>query len=255
MRYRRLVSIVLPAVLAAACTVGPGVAPTSPGAVLTLQPSPSTGAQPPSNSATATTAPSPTITGTPALPSSTPGPSHLTGIARSDAFWGLLANDLIPAYHYDSLAEMASASDLVVLARPVMAREGRASCEPDGSDCTYFVDVEMEIIERLSGRTPDAPLVVDFIWGSTLDGVIDRLNQNLPDERVLMFLRDLDKEARALGLPAEHIEKVEGKYQWTVFEATIRDDGGTALTVPYTNVDYLLAVDGRPFERVVDSVR
>lgn len=248
MTYRRLWLPAMPALLVAACAVGPGDNPSS-------QPTPSAIAGTPSTTAAASVVPSPTAERTVAPASPTPGQTELAGIARSDAFWSLLASGGIPVEHYDSLSELNMAADLVVVASPVAAREGRSVCEPDGTSCSYFAEVELEIIERLAGPAPDGPLVIEFQVGSRIDEIIAELNGYLPDERVLFFLRDLDLEAQSLDLPAEHIETVEGKYRRCVPQGAIRDDNGTARPMPYTSLDYLLAVDGRPFERVVDSVR
>lgn len=253
MSYRRLSSYTLPAVLAVGCTLGAGGTATS-------QPLPGATAGTPSTAATASAttasaAPSTTVGGTPAPATPTPGASRSTGIARSDAFWGPLASGGIAAYHYASLSELNRAADLVALTRVTGIREGRRSCEPDGTDCSYFADVEMEVLEVLSGEPPEGPLVAEFLVGGSTIVEIKGGLMDIPEERAIFFLRDLDKEARSLDLPADLIISVEGKYRWSVFQAAIRDDHGTARPMPYAELDYLLAVDGRPFERVLDSVR
>ncbi len=105
----------------------------------------------------------------------------------------------LAAEHYESLAVMAKSSDAVVLGRMTAVEAGRQwtanAHRPDDplfgeTAIARFATVTIEV-ERIIGE-PAYPVdgTIDLEVFLPVDGLIPRLEANLPRERALFFLRN-----------------------------------------------------------------
>lgn len=187
-------------------------------------------------------------------PSIAPAPTERSVQQLSDIFWSELVSSGIPAESYDSLRELNLAADVVVVATIAESMAGRSSCEPDGSDCTHFIDVALSVEDVIRGELPDGPLLMEKAIGGE-EALSAALAVAVPEERALFFLRDQDENGRRLGWPPELIREVEGLYRWCVPQGVLREVAGITRALPSTEQPYLLRLDGEPFEEVVSGLR
>jgi len=116
--------------------------------------------------------------------------------ARSEHFWGLLAVNGSPIAHFDTLDAMADDSDLVVVGRIVRVAPGRevrdlgAEAEefPREEASVYFAEATLVVDEALKG-VPGKAVKLQLLLPKP--GVLEQIQQGLPTERGIYFLRDM----------------------------------------------------------------
>lgn len=167
---------------------------------------------------------------------------------RSDRFWSLSHVRAMAAESYGSLAEMAVASDAVVVGRIREIAPGREWganenewLDPDLADPTMarFATALIEV-EQVVG-TPSVDLSAGtlalevFLPRETL---LEDLQATTPRERAIFFLRSKADAPAFFRLVNDN-------------QGLVREFDGTSHVVGATDGSFLSEIDGLPFEQVI----
>ena len=96
--------------------------------------------------------------------------------------------------HYDSLAEMASAADLVVQASFVDFRRGRTFYGDAEEDVVHFAIVDLDISDVLRGGLVAERVTIEFLVTAhpdRIDEFFEAQESGLPPGELVLFLRDI----------------------------------------------------------------
>jgi hypothetical protein len=156
--------------------------------------------------------------------------------------WGDTVVEALELEHYATLPEMARGSDAVVLGRVVDVAAGRVFAGASDRSLHYAA-VTIAVDEAVAGSLPprhaaQLTLEVPMFAGPDMLGA---LRSSLPVDESLFFLRNKG------GAEADY-------YRLVVMRGVIVDRDGTAEVLPGDD-DFLSALDGTPFDALVDEVR
>jgi hypothetical protein len=154
--------------------------------------------------------------------------------------WADTFVEAIELDHYATLPEMARGSDAVVRGRVVGVAPGRSFGA--AGHALHYAAVTIAVDETVAGTLPpqhanQLTLEVPLYGGADM---IDPLRASLPVEESLFFLRN--KGAAEADF-----------YRLVVMRGVIVNRGGTAEVMPGDD-EFLTALDGSPFDTLVDQV-
>lgn len=155
-----------------------------------------------------------------------------------------------------SIDDLLKQADLVARVRPVMIRAGRDFVSPATGRTYYYATVEVEVLDTHRGiPTPNQRglLNVEFYLGDDRTA-LERLAAAIPAEEVLIFLRNKAAEAASLGQDPDGPGAGRGYYRIAGPQGYVIDDGGTARTPSAEPGTELAALDGLPFNTIVDAL-
>lgn len=176
--------------------------------------------------------------------------------AHSDHFWGLLAVNGSPTAHFDTLDAMADDSDLVVVGRILRVtpwREVRdlgaeAEGYPREEASVYFANATLVVDEALKG-IPSKAVQLQLLLPKP--GVLEQIQQDLPTERGIYFLRDMGayfaKENPKSGLATT----LKDTFDFVSPQGLIRDLHTTVGVTADEGDAFLTAMTRRTFPDVV----
>ncbi len=167
-------------------------------------------------------------------------------------FWAAVAPFGLTIENYDALGPMATSSDLVVVGRVAAIREG----PPLGSDSppslmNGVVDVRIESVlahaddSVLEPTVPVVFFVPDRVAWPRFTGAI-------PAERVVLFLRRVDRYAEWLGEKPD--PTLVGLYAIVSAEGVLRDADGIVAAPLFAEAPFLAELEGTPFSDVVAEI-
>lgn len=180
--------------------------------------------------------------------------------ARSDHFWGLLAVNGSPMAHFDTLAAMAKEADIVVVGRIVRVTPGREvrdlGAEAEGSAredaSVYFADATLMVDEAIKGTPGDAVKLQLLL---PYPDVLDMVQQDLPTERGIYFLRDMGAYFAAEYPESSLVSTLDGVFDFVSPQGLIRDLNGTVGVTADEGDEFLHAMTRRAFSDVLDEAR
>jgi hypothetical protein len=174
--------------------------------------------------------------------------------AASDRFWGHFRVTGSPVEHYDDLVDLARSSDTVVLGRISGVEPGRTFGSED-SGFVHYASAIVVIDETIASSIPlDDMLVLELMVGGGGERlVLDP--REVPDEQVLLFLRNKGREASMLGWSAQAQRQEAQYFRRAVSEGVFRNkDGDVSLLGEYEH-RYVREWQGRSFEELLAFVR
>jgi len=172
-------------------------------------------------------------------------------VDRSDGFWRMLSVSGIEAEWYNDVADMAHASDLVVLGRIQEVNPGRVF----GSDVenqAHTAILVLGVTRVLSGDAPTGDLLLEILVPDPSQ--FATLRTEMPTEETLFFLRNKGQEAQSLGF-AKDAWEAESKYFRLVFsEGFFRNISGRVAARPGAETAMARGIDGTEFGTLLDDV-
>jgi hypothetical protein len=172
---------------------------------------------------------------------------------QADRFWDALYIHGAQVEDHESLDALAEASDVIVLGTLASADYGRRRGS-DRDGWVHYGHLRVAIHETLRGAdlVPSEGLVVEVMLGS--DRAFAAMDEVPPGERLVMFLRHKESEARRLGLPDDQVALERGFFRVVQPEAVVRDREGRVH--PRMRADNLYGDwYGKPFDDFVAAVR
>ena len=163
--------------------------------------------------------------------------------------------EALESERYSSLAELTSASDVIVRGTVVAVREGRTFGDPTGTPLHYAA-ATIRIAEILGG-TLEAPDAFELTLEIPLFDGPDSLGStesSLLGSEGIFLLRNKGESARAAGLPAAEQIADTAFYRLVVFGAVIGNDAGIA-DAGTDESGVLAALDGGSFTDAVERIR
>jgi hypothetical protein len=171
----------------------------------------------------------------------------------ADRFWDALYIHGAQVEDHETLGELANASDVVVVGTVASVDYGRRrGSETDG--WAHYGHLRLAVDETLRGAdlVPSDGIVVEMLL--TSDRAFAAMNSKPPGERLIMFLRHKESEAKLLGLPDDQVALERGFFRVVQPEAVVRNRIGRAH--PRMAEDRLYGQwSGRPFGDLVAAVR
>lgn len=170
-------------------------------------------------------------------------------------FWtAVIPANGMPVEHFDTLAQMASSADLVVVGRLTSLVPGREF--GDEFDVVHYAWATLVVDQGLgSGTAPSSvTLEVQMPHGVAANGVKEYAAR-LPATPAIFFLRNKGQEALRAGLPAATVDREAPFYRLVVPHGLLLVSGDRVRTVPATEEEFLLALDGRSLAEVLDELQ
>lgn len=169
-------------------------------------------------------------------------------------FWRQVAPGGEALYLYDDLPTMTNGVDAVVVGHVTAVGPGR----PTSGDDTDFALGEVsfqvdEVIRSALPITEGETLTVQFTM--TDKRLLPRYTARVPTERVVLFLANLGLHAERFGFDPDDPTLGYGYFTLQSPLGHIRDANGSADVAKGREDEWLLDLDGRPFEVVVELVR
>lgn len=172
---------------------------------------------------------------------------------RSDAFWTAAYVRALEVEHYETTAALIEAADAVVVGRIADAVPGRVFGDPSEA-AAFYVSATLQIDEVLRGDLSEGTAV-------TLELLVPREEEmpgmvaSVPTERTIFFLRNKGAEARTLGLPVD-VQAAEAPfYRLVMLTSYLREFDGAVHVGLGTEDEFLLALEGKNFDALVDQLR
>jgi hypothetical protein len=169
--------------------------------------------------------------------------------SRSDRFWQALYVRASQAEHYDGLEEMARSADVVVVGRIERIGVGRTigvSYPITLAELTVVVDVAVK------GAESGDRLALEMILPRP--DRIGALQDSIPSERALFFLRDKYQLVKGEDLTEEEKARERGRFAFVNDQqGIIRDLAGTARVLPGAALEdqFPAPLDGEDFKTVL----
>lgn len=178
------------------------------------------------------------------------------GPERAESVWQYLGPPhAIAAERFSSLAEMARASDLVLVGRLVRADPGREFGDPS-IDVIHYAAATVEVESVLGGSLPahDFILELQMPGGDRAQDVVE-LNHRLPSDRGLFFLRSKAVIAVRSGMSPARQAAERDHFMPIIPRAVLFDNNGFVDIAPGADLpDYLQALADERFKDVVALV-
>jgi hypothetical protein len=161
------------------------------------------------------------------------------------------------------MAEIVEASDVVVVATVRDVSEGRKIPVPETGETEYMATMTLSVDEVVRG-TVHPPvggsglIQVEALVSFTPPGsLLGALVESAPRKsQVLLFLGNRAADAARHGLPKNHPAAADDQYfLLTGIEGYVRNVSGLSVVSREADVDWLRALDGRPFAEVLASSR
>ena len=149
-------------------------------------------------------------------------------VRDSDDYWGKLIFLVDQAEEYDSIEEMARASDFVVIARPSAGYLGLPGKAGQESYANQFVTLTFRVetcIYSHAGTCPEDMDVEFFVP----DGARASHLPQPPEDRSLLFIRDKGSEIDLLGVDPSLRPLLSGRFRLVSFRGFFREVGDTLL--------------------------
>lgn len=178
-------------------------------------------------------------------------PNPLTD--QADRFWNALYIHGAQVEDHETWRALAEAADVVVLGTIASADYGRRRGS-DRDGWVHYGHLRIAIQETLRGDdlVPSDGLVVEVLL--TSEGAFAAMDQAPPGERLVIFLRHKESEAKRMGLPDDQVALERGYFRVVQPEAVVRDRNGQAH--PRMRSDSLYGDwYGKPFDDFVAAVR
>lgn len=172
---------------------------------------------------------------------------------QADRFWDALWVHGAQVEDHESLGALAEASDVIVLGTLASADYGRRrGSDRDGWVHYGHLRIAVHEILRGAGLVPPDGIVVEVMLAS--DRAFAAMDQVPPGERLVMFLRHKESEAKRLALPDDQVALERGFFRVVQPEAVVRDREGQVH--PRMRADNLYGDwYGKPFDDFVAAVR
>jgi hypothetical protein len=176
----------------------------------------------------------------------------------SHAFWAALLLAGREAEHYSDLVEMSRSADVLVVGHLESVVLGRSFRDPETGDSADYATASL-LVERLLASRPGATAEARISEGDSLSlelflperDLINTLQERLSGERAIFFLRDKEREAIALGLPAELQRAERGFYRIVSTQGLLREQGGKVMPPVGTEDEFLIELEGMDFAALV----
>lgn len=180
--------------------------------------------------------------------------------ARSDHFWGLLAVNGSPIAHFDTLDAMAGAADIVVVGRIVAVTPGREvrdlGAEAEGSaredSSVYFANATIVVDEEIKGM-PGQAVKLQLLLPHP--DVLEKIQQDLPTERGIYFLRDMGAYFAAENPKSSLVSTLDGVFDFVSPQGLIRDLNGTVGVTADEGDEFLQEMTRRAFSDILGETR
>lgn len=181
--------------------------------------------------------------------------------SRSDLFWDRLWFEGASGPHYDSVEELESASDVVILGRITTVEEGRVFGDPHPDnpnpkeELVAYVTAIVEVDSVLAGALEDSNAKsIRLELPMPRQDALSDLVGNGPDEPAVFFVFNAGRSAAMQGRSAEVQEREREYYALVGFGAVVRNLDGKASPVDAPEMDFLKAFESESFDRFVERI-
>jgi hypothetical protein len=178
---------------------------------------------------------------------------------RSNTFWGSLGIQGQEAEFYESLPEMALASDVVVLGRVESVSEGRVfvmEAPPDVpvEDVTFRY-VSMSIaVSRTLRHLPGPPEKIAIEMMLPTATTLGDLKGSIPEEETLFFLRSKGLDLERREKPDRVVSQEMPFYRLVSSQGLLRNIGGQTHPNVGAEDQFLLDLVHDQFDKTLDTV-
>lgn len=164
---------------------------------------------------------------------------------------------------FASMADIIEASDVVVVATVAGVAEGRRIPVPETGETQYMATMTLTVDEVVRGTiqapagAPGSIQIEALISFNPPGSLLDALAQSAPRKsQALLFLGNRTADVLRHGLPKNHPAAADDQYfLLTGIEGYVRNVNGLAVISREADVDWLDALEGRPFAEVVAMSR
>jgi hypothetical protein len=197
-----------------------------------------------------TAVPAPTSAATPD-PSATAVPQEPYDEAE---FWDRFGGTEMQS-SFKSMDDIVAASDVVVIATVQGVAKGRTIPVPETGETEYMATMTLRIDDVVRGSVnsptdkPGTMQVETLLSFSPPGTLLDAMIQSAPKGRqVLLFLGNRTADVLRHGLPKTHPAAADDQYfLLTGIEGYVRNVDGVSAVSREADVDWLRALEGRPF--------
>lgn len=172
---------------------------------------------------------------------------------RSERFWSTVQYAFMEAEWYGDLADMTMSADAVVIGSIVAISPGRVFGDPPDNGA-YYAEATLRVEQLIRGRlVTDGDVRLEIFMAEP--EVIHTLEENLPGDTGVYFLRHKGAEAVALDHPAEVVSAEQPFYRLVSMQGLLRrTSGGTTATMPGQFESFLVEMNGTSFSHTLEDV-
>ncbi len=179
--------------------------------------------------------------------------SGIGGVRAADRFWNGFAYEGRQAENYESMAEMARASDLVITGRIRETTLGR-TIRPGEPDEVQYVNLTLDVDVVLAGRLAGASVTLEM-WLLDPRDFASAL-ESAPTSTTLFFLRNKGTEAAVEGWGQAAVERESKFYRLVnVGQAVYSDIDDRAYPPSHAEDQWVKDVRGANFGSLVADVK